>query len=113
MSQKIYLLPTYLDESNSGKVIAPIVQEVIGELNYFIVEDIRTARRFISSLKLGLDISSLHFEKLDKRSDYLEVLKTFESFNGEDIGLLSEAGLPGLADPGNQESGGTLPLTKS
>lgn len=98
----VYLIPTYLSESNDATFLAPIILEIVKNTSFYVVENVRTARRFISSLKLGLDIESLKFSVLDKNSkieeldELLKVLKT-----GENIGIMSEAGLPGLADPGN------------
>jgi 16S rRNA (cytidine1402-2'-O)-methyltransferase len=65
------------------------------------VENVRTARRFISELKLGINIDELTFEILDKDSSRL-MISTFISTHKsvEYIGVLSEAGCPGIADPG-------------
>ena len=97
----LYLIPTYLDDSNNGSYIAPIVKEVIENTRYFLVENIRTTRRYFSSLNLGLNIEELAFEKLDKHvsSANLSIL-TAPLFKGHDMGVVSEAGLPGIADPG-------------
>lgn len=102
MSKKIFLIPTYLDSSNTRSFIAPMVVDIISHLDYYLVENVRTARRFISSLQTGVDISNLRFEVLDKRSDATAVQNLLNEFPADcDIGLMSEAGLPGLADPGN------------
>jgi len=91
-----------LSESHDASFLAPMVLDVIRNTNYFVVENVRTARRFISSLKLGIDISSLSFEVLDKKSDPRQVGETLKPLmQGKDIGIISEAGLPGLADPGS------------
>lgn len=102
MKGKLFLIPTYLDEGNTREFIAPLVSDLISNLDLFLVENVRTARRFISSLKLGVDISTLRFETLNKRSTADDVTeKCFPLLEGQDIGLMSEAGLPALADPGN------------
>lgn len=97
----VYLIPTYLAEENDRSFLAPMVVDVIQHTNYFLVENIRTARRFISSLSLGIPIENLHFEILDKDSPESELKRLLKPvFEGQNIGLMSEAGLPGLADPG-------------
>ncbi|MEQ9230579.1 MAG: SAM-dependent methyltransferase [Cyclobacteriaceae bacterium] len=102
MSGKLFLIPTYLDDSNDKDFIAPVVKDVVKNTAHYIVENARTARRYISDLKLDIDISALHFDILDKRSSPEEMDRIMEPISrGEDIGLISEAGLPCLADPGN------------
>lgn len=96
------MIPSYLSSSNDASFLAPMVLDVVKNTNHFLVENVRTTRRFISSLKLGLDISSLQFELLDKKSSPKSLdIKMKPIANGEDIGVISEAGLPGLADPGS------------
>ena len=97
----LYMIPTYLDEQNDGSCIAPMVKSVVKNTRYYLVENIRTARRYISSLKLGIDISELHFELLDKNTTADSIRqKTRPLLEGHDMGVISEAGLPGIADPG-------------
>lgn len=101
MRGKIFLIPNYLSEHQQGDFISPMVGDVIRRLDYFLVENIRTSRRFISSLNLGIDISSLTFEEMDKRFDAKELPRIMEPvLEGKDLGIQSEAGLPGIADPG-------------
>ncbi len=96
----LYLIPNILAE-NTHAVISPQVKEVISKTRYFLVENIRTARRYISSLKLGLTIEDLYFEVLDKKTKGVELEKFMQPiFEGKDIGVISEAGCPGIADPG-------------
>lgn len=98
----VFLIPTYLSAQNDASFLAPMVLDVIKNTTHFLVENVRTARRFISSLKLGIDISSLQFEVLDKKSSADELQAKMKLLaNGNDIGIISEAGLPGLADPGS------------
>lgn len=98
----VYLIPTYLSESNDASFIAPMIQDIIKNTSFFAVENVRTARRFISSLKLGIEIESLRFTVLDKKSSASELDEILSPLkNGQNIGVMSEAGLPGLADPGN------------
>lgn len=98
----VFLIPTYLSEGNDSQFLAPMVLDVIKHTSFFLVENVRTARRFISSLKLEIDISTLHFDILDKKSSPSEISDLMQPVtNGHNVGIISEAGLPGLADPGH------------
>lgn len=98
---KLYLIPNIISEGTEKVVISEQVKSVISDLDYFLVENIRTARRYISSLKLGLTIEDLTFEILDKNTKK-DALKELMSpiFNARNIGIISESGCPGIADPG-------------
>lgn len=99
---KLYLIPTPLAENTLDKVMTPHSHEVIKSLDYFLVENVRTARRFISSLKLNISIEALRFELLTKDTEPAEVEKMCDSLlAGISMGVMSEAGCPGIADPGN------------
>lgn len=98
---QIYLIPTIISPDTEKDVLPSQVGEVIKSLDYFVVENIRTARRFISRLKLGLNIESLHFELLNKHTTAEEISALIEpAKTGRSIGVLSESGCPGIADPG-------------
>ena len=99
---KLYLIPTYLSSTNNGDNITNAVKNVIRTTTYYLVENIRTARRYLSSLQLGLDIETIHFEPMDKRFDEQALPALFKPLlAGANMGILSEAGLPAIADPGN------------
>jgi 16S rRNA (cytidine1402-2'-O)-methyltransferase len=76
------------------------VPAVIKQLDHFFVEDPRSARRFISSLGLGMDISSLNFRELNEHSNSGELSEMANLLDHHDAGIISEAGVPGIADPG-------------
>ena len=98
----LYLIPTVLSEGQAD-TLPPRLKEIINHLEYFLVENERTARRFISSLDLGLVISELEFRKIDKNSSDAEVEQALQKvLNGKDAGIMSEAGCPGIADPGSR-----------
>lgn len=98
---KLYLIPNVLAENTAQQIISPQVKEVIKNTQHFLVEDLRTARRYISSLKLGLTIEELKLEILDKKTKELQIKDLMKPvFQGKDIGVISEAGCPGIADPG-------------
>ncbi len=99
---KLYLIPTVISEGTEEAVITPQVREVISNLDYFLVENVRTARRYISRLNLGLTIEDLRFELLDKKTSEREIRKLLEPIkSGKDVGVMSESGCPGIADPGS------------
>ena len=99
---KLFLIPTVISEGTEDLVISPQIRDIISELDYFLVENVRTSRRYISKLNLGLTIEDLRFEKLDKNTNESEVLDLLKSLEtGKDIGVLSESGCPGIADPGS------------
>jgi len=99
---KLYLIPTYLSSTNNEDNITNNVKNTIRKTSYYLVENARTARRYIASLKLGLDIEKLHFDLIDKRFNNNDLPALLNPLlMGENIGVLSEAGLPAIADPGN------------
>lgn len=99
----IYLIPSAIAQGTPNEVVSQQVLDVVKSTTYFLAETIRESRRFISSLKLGIDISSLEFEKVDKDTTDSEAEKYLtHALKGENIGILSDAGCPGVADPGAQ-----------
>jgi len=108
MTGKLYLIPNIIHPNTENEVIAPQIFSVIKKLDYFLVENERTARRYISSLMrlLPLEertpIEELKFERLDKKTSEEEVSKMLEPLrSGKDCGIISESGCPGIADPGS------------
>lgn len=102
MAGKLFLVPTYLSSSNDATFIAPMTVEIIKNTRYYFVENVRTARRFISSLRTGVVIEDLEFFVLDKKSKWDQMYPLFEPLRkGNDMAVMSEAGVPCLADPGN------------
>ena len=98
---QLFLIPSVIAPASAGRVLPPQVLEVLSRLNYFLAENLRTSRRFISALKLGRPIDQLHFEVLDKRTPPQELTTLMAPLReGKDVGILSEAGCPGVADPG-------------
>ncbi len=97
----LYLIPTPLAPDTLDKSITSYTRKLISGLDYYVVENARTARRFISSLKIVKSIDQLQFELLDKNTHAKEIFKLLRPLlNGHDVGLMSEAGSPGIADPG-------------
>ena len=98
---KIFLIPTPISGLNPGAIINPQSKEIISSLSWFLCENIRTSRRFISSLQLGINIEALEFSELNKDTpDAALSLYMKRIAAGESAGVMSEAGCPGIADPG-------------
>ncbi len=97
----LYLIPCNLAENTTDVVLSPQINEVVKNTRYYFAENIRSARRFISSLKLGIEIDKLTFYEVDKKTPYTEISKYFQEVGDNDIGVISEAGCPGVADPGS------------
>lgn len=98
---KLFLIPNVLAENTAEEVITPQVREVIAHTKVFLVENLRTARRYISSLKLGVNLEEVHMEILDKNTAPESINRLLQPlFKGADVGIISEAGCPGIADPG-------------
>ena len=99
----LYLLPTFLAPANPNSVFPSENLPITNKLNTFIVEDIRTARRFLRKAGFTKSFDNIVFHILDKHTDTTAVNSFLDAANeGEDIGLLSEAGVPCVADPGSE-----------
>ncbi|MCC9168682.1 SAM-dependent methyltransferase [Pontibacter harenae] len=98
----LYLIPTVLAEGTADQVISPQVKDTIRNLTYFIVENLRTARRYVKSICPELVIEQLTFVQIDKDSTPAQVQASLKPLleQGKDAGIISEAGCPGVADPG-------------
>jgi len=98
---KLYLIPTTLGENEPLEVLPISIKRAIENIDYYIVENEKTARKSIKKISSGKSQSKLQIEILNKYTeeqaipDYLN-----PCFEGHDIGILSEAGCPGIADPG-------------
>jgi 16S rRNA (cytidine1402-2'-O)-methyltransferase len=99
----LYLIPSLLGEQSSVDTLPPVISDTLRKVKHFIVEDVRTARRFIKAVDRSIDIDSLEFFILNEHTSPEEIaslLKPLEE--GHDTGLVSDAGLPCVADPGSQ-----------
>lgn len=95
----LYLIPVPIAEGALHTLPADIYN-ITGSINHYIVENVRTARRFLRSLHANLDLNQIQFSEIDKH-DGADV-GTFKTWikEGHKIGILSESGCPGIADPG-------------
>ena len=101
MNGKLSIIPTPLGENVPSEVIPSSVLELTCKLDTFVVEELRSARRFLSKAGLKGKIDSLSLYVLNEHTSSEEVEKYLELFkNGKNVGLISEAGLPAVADPG-------------
>ena len=100
---KLYLIPSPLGEYDPAEVIPAPVLERLRTLKTFVVEEVRTARRYLSAAGLKGHIGELDFHLLNEHTQPLEVEAMAGLFrDGNDVGLITEAGLPAVADPGAQ-----------
>ena len=101
METALYLLPVTLGDTPLGNVLPQYNSEIIAGIRHFIVEDVRSARRFLRKVDSGFDIDGSTFYELNKHTapevvaGYLKPLQ-----GGKPMGVISEAGCPAVADPG-------------
>ncbi len=100
MSGNLYLIPNLIGDGNPGDFLPGNVLKIIKSLNYFIVEDIRTARRFL--LKAGIEnpIDTLTFFTLNEHTSSKDISEFLIPAKNFDVGIVSDAGVPSVADPG-------------
>jgi 16S rRNA (cytidine1402-2'-O)-methyltransferase len=98
---RIYLIPVTLGGDDFLKVIPAKVISLTRQLRFFVVEDTRSARRFLRLIDKEFPIDDTVFFELNEHTEESEIEHYLQPvFKGSDIGVLSEAGLPGIADPG-------------
>ena len=97
----LYLIPSPLGDSDPVEVIPGPVLEHLKSIRRYVVEETRTARRYLSAAGLKGHIGELEFRELNEHTDPAAVEQLAGLFaDGHDVGLISEAGLPAVADPG-------------
>ena len=100
---KLYLIPSPLGDNDPAEVIPAAVLALLPTLDCFVVEEVRTARRYLSRAGLKGHIEGLEFHELNEHTAPADIAPLSRLFdNGRDVGLISEAGLPAVADPGAQ-----------
>ena len=118
---KLFLIPAPLGDSAPVDTVIPVgTLEVLRSIRYFVVEELRTARRYLSKASIGVPIDSLHFFELNEHTPPEQDISSYlqAALEGHNIALLSEAGVPAVADPGarlvrlaHQKSIPVVPLT--
>lgn len=97
----LYLIPVTLGDTPVEKVIPSFNTTVASDLKYFIVENVRSARRFLKKSNPDIDIDTLTFYELNKHTDPNQIVSYLTPMkSGENMGVISEAGCPAVADPG-------------
>ena len=97
----LYLIPVPLSEGAVENVLPASNLALVGEIKHFVVENVRSARRFLKKCDRSINIDELTFYELNRHTDpnaiadYLQPLE-----RGEAMGVISEAGCPAIADPG-------------
>lgn len=101
MKGKLYLIPSPLGDNDPAEVIPAPTLALLQGIDCYVVEEVRTARRYLSRAGLKGRIQDLEFHELNEHTSQEEVEKLAALFkDGRDVGLISEAGLPAVADPG-------------
>jgi 16S rRNA (cytidine1402-2'-O)-methyltransferase len=102
MKGKIYMVPVTLGNADHLLTIPAVTREITVSLRMFAVEDLRSARRYLRSIDREFPIDDTLFYPIGKHSKPEELNDFFSRIvKGMDAGVMSEAGMPGLADPGN------------
>lgn len=101
MKGTLYLVPNTLGNPDSSLTIPEGIRSMIDRIPVFIVENLRNARRYLKSLNREINLDALRFYELNKHTDVHEIPSFLEAIlQGQDAAILSEAGVPGIADPG-------------
>lgn len=101
MNPALYLIPVQLSDVDFNSILPAWNIAVVSEIRYFIVENVRSARRFLKKCDRNIDIDTLTFYELNEHTDRTQIdsyLAPLEAGNA--MGIISEAGCPAVADPG-------------
>lgn len=99
----LYLIPVNISDAPLCDTLPAGNTEIISGIKHFIVENVRTARRFLKKCNRDIDISQLTFSELNNHTDPNDISLMLDPLrNGEPVGVMSEAGCPAVADPGSQ-----------
>ena len=97
----VYLIPCPIGDNNPANVLPADTIKIIHELDHFIVENEKTCRQFIRAAGHPKQIRDLNFEVLNKHTHPSDILEFIQPcFEGKSVGIISESGCPGIADPG-------------
>ena len=98
---KLYLIPNSIADDTLDKITTPQLRVILPGVRFFLAENIRTARRYLSALKVYESVETLRFSVLDKDTRYADMDGLMAPVHdGNDVGVISESGCPGVADPG-------------
>ena len=97
----LYLIPTTLGDTELDKILPSGNAEIVSSIRYFIVENIRTTRRFLKKINREINIDEITFFELNQHTKPEEISRFLQPLKaGNDMGIISEAGCPAIADPG-------------
>ena len=97
----LYLIPVQLSDVELQQVLPSANLEIVGHIKHFIVENVRSARRFLKKCDRAIDIDSITFYELNRHTNATDIPAMLEPLsNGMPMGVISEAGCPAIADPG-------------
>jgi len=103
MAAKLYLIPTPIAEGQFDRFFPAFNAEIINTIDTYIVEELRTARRFLRYAGIQKKIDELEFFELNEHTQGVELNEYLQPcLEGRNVGLMSEAGVPCVADPGNK-----------
>ena len=97
---KLYLLPNLLGETTVERVIPGDVIDVIKNIRIFATENVKNTRRYLKKIDKAINIDELTFLDLNEHSDIKDIETYIPYLKDNDMGIISEAGCPGIADPG-------------
>lgn len=101
MQTALYLIPVTLGDTSIERVLPEYNREIIAGIKHFVVENIRSARRFLRRSNPDIVIDELHFSTLDEHTRVEEIASMLTPLReGHPVGVISEAGCPAIADPG-------------
>ncbi|MDR2938579.1 MAG: SAM-dependent methyltransferase [Prevotellaceae bacterium] len=101
MHGTLYLIPSTLGDCCTADVLPQRTAEIVNRIAHYVVENTRSARRFLSKLGIQQSIDSLSFTELNEHTSLAEVAPLLAPLlDGNDVGIISEAGVPSVADPG-------------
>lgn len=101
MSPALYLIPSTMSDAPVGNVLPQFNIELLSGIHHYVVENVRTTRRFLKRCNPAIDIDAITFTVLDEHTDPAEVPAMLAPIaEGHPVGVISEAGCPAVADPG-------------
>ncbi|MDR2955139.1 MAG: SAM-dependent methyltransferase [Prevotella sp.] len=102
MQPSLFLIPVTLGETSIEQVLPPYNKDIILQIKYFIVENIRSARRFLKKVDKDINIDDLTFYELNKHTNLNQIDSYLQPIDkGFHVGIISESGCPAIADPGS------------
>ena len=99
----LYLIPVPIADDDFSDFVYPLLEKTVNSLDEFLVEDLKTARRSLRKIGFNGEFDKMTFHILNEHTDLKGIEKfLFSAEKGKNIGLMSEAGMPCIADPGSE-----------